>query len=269
MSRRQKRLQRQAFVNIALAAAIIGVIGYVIYAMQPAPYDPRTLCPYTEAGDIAPPHTVVVLDKTDAYSANEAELIANTIQRTKDRLAVGERITIAALDERGRTRPELSLCNPGRGDQVNPLFSNPVQIQTRYEELFRAPLDAALSDLITPKQAPASPIAEAIVRQAQLDTFGPTTPRRRMVLISDMLQNSDVFTVYGGERSGVLPDDLPSADIAAQLLMERFGDNLAGVQIEVRLIPRTRWEDAQRGVLRRYWENLASELGARLVWRDL
>ncbi len=268
--RREQRLRRLAIINILVVAGVIGAIAYTLHALRPKAYDERTLCPILDVDETPPPHTVIIVDKTDSYSAQQTQLISDAILRAKDRLDLGERITIAALDDAGRYDPrgEISLCNPGRPDQVNPLYTNPRLVQEKYESSFDVPLERALADLVQPRQAPSSPILEALARQAQTEAFARGVPRRRVLLVSDMLQNSDVFSVYGG-GAGVLPEDMPTPDDAARALEERFGDTLRGVRLEVRLIPRGRWEDLQRGRLRAYWEELADALGMTIRWRDL
>ena len=213
MSRRKKRQQRQAIKNFVMVAMILAGVGYIVYTLQPTPYDEKTLC---LVSDELPAHTAVIVDKTDEYSAEQAELITDLVRRTSDRLAPNERFTLFELDERGQfdARGEFSLCNPGRGDQVNPLFSNPQQMEERYAALFEEPMLNALADLVVPKEAPNSPILEALARLAQTEVFSEQAPSRSVVLISDMLQNSGIFTAYGGR--GALPEQLPPAAETAQ-----------------------------------------------------
>ena len=73
----------------------------------------------------------MIIDKTDEYSEDQAGLIAAIVRRTRDRLEIGERLTLFELDANGQFDPrgEFSLCNPGRGDQVNALFSQGRQIR--------------------------------------------------------------------------------------------------------------------------------------------
>ena len=264
--RRRKRQQRQAFLNFAIAAAAIAIIGFTIYALQPAPYDADTLCVIS---DDPPPHTAIIIDKTDEYSEEQADLIAGVIRRTQQRLEVGERLTLFELDASGQfdARGEFSLCNPGRGRQVNPLFRNPKMIEERYERLFSGPLEAILEDLVTPKEAPASPILEAIARLSQTEMFSDDVPRRRVVLISDMLQNSDTFSAYGGR--GALPSRIPDPRDVAEDIESRFGPYARGVELEIRLIPRPSFADLQRGALKSYWEDVFADLGISDDWRDL
>ena len=181
---RQKKQRNQAILNFVLAGLAIVIIGFAFFALQPAPYDELTLC---EISDELPPHTAVIIDKTDEYSEQQAGLIAATIRRTRDRLAIGERLTLFELDQDGQFDPrgEFSLCNPGRGDQVNPLFRNPEQIEVRFNEKFDRPLETILADLVVPKEAPNSPVLEALARLGQTDAFSRRAPQRRIVIISD------------------------------------------------------------------------------------
>ena len=265
-NRRKAKQQRQAILNIILLVSTLMIGGVLFWSLQPEPYDEDTLCILSEE---LPPHTAVIIDKTDEYSAAEAGLIAAAIRRTRDRLDVGERLTLFELDARGQFDPrgEMSMCNPGRGDQVNPLFRNPKMIEERYSDLFEAPMEAILDDLVTPKEAPASPILEALARLAQTENFSDQAPDRSILLVSDMLQNSDVFTAYGG--AGRIPETASDPRDAANIIIGRFGDGLRGTQLEVRLIPRDRHVDLQRGPLAAYWNAVFVELGVDVRWRDL
>ncbi len=263
---RQKKQRNQAILNFVLAGLAVAIIGFSFYALQPAPYDKKTLC---EISDTLPPHTAIIIDKTDEYSELQAELIGDAIRRTSNRLDANERFTLFELDERGQFDPrgEFSLCNPGRGDQVNPLFSNPKQMEERYRDLFEGPMLATLEDLVVPKEAPSSPIMEALARLSQTENFSDRADRRKVVLISDMLQNSDIFSAYGG--GGAMPENAPDAETSARDLKNRFGRALDGVDLEIRLIPRERYVDLQRGALKDYWNDVFNELGMQADWRDL
>ena len=265
-SRRQRKMQRQAMVNFAIVVAAVAAVAYFVLRAQPAPYDEVSLCLIS---DELPPHTAIILDKTDEYSQIQADLIAAVIRRTGDKLDTGERLTLFELDADGKFDPRgrFSLCNPGRGAQVNPLFSNPEIIEERYLERFEGPLDEVLIDLIEPKEAPSSPILEALARLAQTENFSDEAPSRKIVIVSDMLQNSETFTSYGG--GGALPQSIPDAYDTADAILRTFGNGLRGTELEIRLIPRERFVDMQRGALKNYWDDVFDELGVRVRWRDL
>jgi hypothetical protein len=91
------------------------------------------------------------------------------VLESRDQLEIGERLTLFELDARGAlvNTNGFSLCNPGRGDQINPLYRNPQRVEARYQALFEGPLQAAFADLVEPKESPASPILESLARLAQ------------------------------------------------------------------------------------------------------
>ena len=267
MSRRRRRRQRRlAYLNFAIVALLIAGAFAAFELLKPRPFDEKTLC---IVSDELPPATAVILDKTDEYDDRQAGLIADLIRRIRERLDVGERLTIFELDADGQFDPRgaFSLCNPGRGAQVNPLFRNPRMIEERYAALFEAPMEAVLGDLVTPKEAPSSPILEAIARLGQTENFSDRVPRRRIVIVSDMLQNSPLFTAYGG--AGQMPENMPDPHAVSEAVEDRFGRHLAGTELEIRLIPRGQYTDMQRGALKDYWNIIFADLGIRAEWRDL
>lgn len=252
-------------LNLIIVAGVLGAISYAALVLQPAEYDPQTLC---LAGE-KPAHTVLVLDKTDLYTPEQAERIRLRILEARDRLAIGQRLSLYALDQRGELEETpFSLCNPGRGEQINPLYRNPSRVEMRYQALFEDPLQDALRDLVEPKDAPASPIIEALARLAQEEAFDPATPGRDIVLVSDMLQNSALFSVYGAARYD-LTGSLPDPRRVAGEIRRIYGDGLAGVTIEIHLIPRAGWEDQQAGIIPAYWSEVFGHLGMRDYWSGL
>ena len=254
------------FLNILIVLGILGGISYLALVLQPEEYDPQTLC---LAGE-TPPHVALVIDKTDLYSPEQAARIEALVLENRDRLAIGERLTLFELDARGElvNTDDFSLCNPGRGDQINPLYRNPQRVEARYQALFEEPLQAALADLVEPKESPSSPIIESLARLAVTENFDPETPGRRIVLVSDMLQNSELFTVYGRGR-GPLETRLPDPRDVARQVEGEVGDALAGVTVEVYLIPRSGWAREQETVIRAYWSEVFRQLGVRERWSAL
>ncbi|MCW5725444.1 MAG: hypothetical protein KIS81_10890 [Maricaulaceae bacterium] len=252
--------------NLVVIAGILGGITWAATTLRPADFDYDTLCIEGET----PPHRAVVIDKTDPYTREEAARILAAIIAERDALAVGERLSLFELDERGEFRHSnrFSLCNPGSGEQVNPLYRNPDRVQARYAQLFDRPLQAALADLIEPKDAPASPVIEALARLAQEENFSPGVPGRRILLVSDMLQNSELFTVYGRWRGPYDRRVPPAEDIAAAIGAE-YGDVLRGVEVQVLLIPREPFVEEQRGAMQAHWRAIFRELGVRDSWAEL
>jgi len=253
-------------INILIVAGVLGAISYAALVLQPAEYDPNTLC---LAGE-QPAHMGIVIDKTDLYAPEQAAQIEALVLAGRDRLEIGERLSLYELDARGAliNTNSFSLCNPGRGNQINPLYRNPARVEARYQALFEGPLQSALSDLVEPKESPASPIIEALADLAVQPEFDASTPRRTIIVVSDMLQNSRLFTVYGRARSDLAGRLPPPTRVAADLEAE-YGDALAGVRIEIYLIERRGWSAEQRDILQQYWSEVFRQLGMRDRWTTL
>jgi len=66
-----------------------------------------------------------------------------------------------------------------------------------------------------------------------------------------------------------MPENAPDAETSARDLKNRFGRALDGVDLEIRLIPRERYVDLQRGALKDYWNDVFNELGMQADWRYL
>ena len=129
-------------INILIVIGVLGAISYAALVLQPPEYDPNTLCLSGEQ----PAHMALVIDKTDLYSPEQASRIEQLALDSHDRLEIGERLSLYELDARGEliNTNSFSLCNPGRGDQINPLYRNPARVEARYQALFEGPLQSAL-----------------------------------------------------------------------------------------------------------------------------
>lgn len=264
-------MRSKDFVGIFNLLVVVGVLGAISYAalvLQPAEYDPETLCLVGET----PPHTIVMIDRTEVrYSPDQARRINEVILDARQSLDIGERLSLFELNHRGEVRNtnRFSVCNPGRGDQINPLYRNPNRVQMRYEALFDRPLDRALDGLLDLIVSPVTPLAESLAELGTREDFDRTIPRRRIVIISDMLQNTQLFSVYGYARpdlAGRLPDP---RDIVSEL-EGRYGRSLAGVEVEILFVAQDHdgWTPQQRAAIRAHWEEIFRLLGVRQSWRE-
>lgn len=251
--------------NMVVVAGVLGAISYAALVLQPEEYDPETLC----LVGAVPSHSVLVIDKTDLYTPAQATRIEALAFQTRDRLAVGERFSLFELDERGELTHtnRFSLCNPGRGEQINPLYRNPERVEARYQSLFERPLQRALADLIRPKDAPQSPILEALARLANEPGFDRSVPQRRIMLVSDMLQNSALYSVYGQARND-LANRLPAPDAVARQIESQYGTALNGVEVEISFVAQAGWTPEQRAILQSHWQAVFSRLGVRQSWQE-
>ncbi|MFN3834317.1 MAG: hypothetical protein ACK4NO_00305 [Glycocaulis sp.] len=254
--------------NLLVVVGVLGAISYAALVLQPEEYDPETLC----LVGVTPPHTIVMIDRTEVrYSPDQARRINSVIQEARRELEIGERLSLFELNHRGQVRNtnRFSVCNPGRGDQINPLYRNPNRVQMRYEALFDRPLDRALDGLLELIDSPVTPLLESLAELGTRHDFDTSVPRRRIVLISDMLQNTQLYSVYGYARVD-LANRLPAPRTIATEIENRHGSALAGVEIDILFVAQDHdgWTPQQRAIIRAHWEEVFRHLGMRQTWRE-
>jgi hypothetical protein len=172
--------------------------------------DADTLCRLDGA---LPEVTVVLLDLSSALSDVQKLDVKNELTRIRDSVPRFGRIEIFAVDDRAPRvlEPLLALCNPGRGEDMSEIYQNPQLARQRWERDFASALNAEIERLLGAPEAATSPIFEAIQAVA-LRTFDDPklddVRRRRLVLVSDLMQN-----VPGKLR---MYDAIPSFDEVAR-----------------------------------------------------
>ena len=233
------RKDRQGLCTIIFVGSVfltLFVLNYYLSASADQ-YDQETLCRM----DGKYRTVKVLVDKTDPWNGQEKERLAALIRRIKGQLAENERLAIHVLDETGTysTAPVFDLCNPGRKDQANSLYENPRKVQKRFEDRFQTPLDNVLADLLRPGVAPQSPILESLIALK-----GVSGQQERLILVSDMMQNSDALTFY--RKDGL--------DQSRQAVGQ--GCNLANLyeSIEGHVINRPSIAGSSRQETRNFWE---------------
>jgi len=158
--------------------------------------DKKTLCPKNE-----PPkgHTVVLVDRTDPLAPNQTkwllELIKNNV---KANLSVHEKLSIIPItEESGKfLNPIFSLCSPRKGDNANPFYENPGKLRKKFELQFGAPLQKVLKNLRKGETYNESPIIESIKRLTEDTSFSNIAENRKIIIVSDMLQNTPFINHY-------------------------------------------------------------------------
>lgn len=168
------------------------------------PRDAESLCPKTGAVG----HTLVLVDKSDPWSEVQAGRLKRLVKRMGDELPADRMISIYAFNDAFEPGfpPLIALCNPGR--TVSELIGNPRRDYVRWVEKFGRPLDQALASLTLPQRGNLSPIAEAMGDvMSRRETRVPSGDKA-LVVVSDMLQNSAQFTLFGANAAARDPERL-------------------------------------------------------------
>lgn len=192
MPTRRKQRPKAPFIALATVVALVAVL--VAVALWPRrALDPETQCPTD--GNYA--RTAVLVDATDSLSASQVKTIREQLDALRKRLALHEWVGVFVLNEDNLVlpTPAVALCYPGDETSANPLYENPRDVQRRFEREFRAPFDAAVARLEGLPPSDASPILE-MIRAVALDRNFDSTAGRRLVVVSDLLQNVPGYSHY-------------------------------------------------------------------------
>lgn len=209
--------------------------------------------------DFLDSHTVVLVDQTDPLTPEHQELLNTIIVRTQANLEVGGRLSIFAMggEEALERPPVFTGCRPEQSSDVSWLTRNPTMVQARYEALFQTPLRKQIAELRKPAQANLSPILETIKHISLLPDFGSSVERRRLVVISDLLQNTEGLSFY---RS--TPNYRTFAD---SWYAKSLQTDLSGIHVELVVLERGSIPHSHRKSLLFFWQSwLRTESGGIL-----
>jgi hypothetical protein len=254
----RNRASANRFYAIATGGVLIGLaaLALTLWSFRPAALDPETLCPTSRpiAG-----HTVVIVDRTDAWSPAIGATLAEIIEIAQRNTAQYQRFSIVSLDADQSVRPLFSACNPGAPSLWSDLYRGRRYTQRDFEEKFVGAAESILAQVSEPSEASTSPIIEYLHRWLGADDFNADIPNRRLVLISDLRQHSPLYSVYT-PREG---DDLGA------IVEDQLGPAAQGVRFDIYFIAHGRDGNVSEDQVRAVWDEAFVQLGATYEWRQI
>lgn len=240
-----------------VAAAMLAVgagTGYML--LQKPSVNPDTMCLETGAKGV----TVMLLDVSDPLTFSQDAKLRRLISSSNHNLVEKHhRLDIYQLPEQGQKANRLfSMCNPGNmsdASTAEKLGQNTILFQLKWRE-FTEQLDRSLSSLTETSGNQTSPIFEAIdfitaasFPQAEVTLLHPEN--YKLVIVSDMLQNSSKLSVFQGNQ-----------------ISEESKLNTAfyfGGQTIVKQLLSEKYDSKQTNNLVSFWESNFARAGSQLV----
>lgn len=255
------RTQREA-ANRRYAGFTAGVlfsvlaISFTVWLLRPADLDAATLCPRDRPLE---GHTVVIVDRTDrwtpAMGAALTQIVENA-QRDTDRY---EKFSIVSLDAQQSVHPLFSICNPGEPTLWSDLYRGRRYTTRDFEQRFVGAADHVVEQVREPSEASTSPIVEYVHRWLGSDDFNAAIPKRRLILVSDMRQNSPLYSIYGSRNGEGLED----------VVQRQFGPAVQGVSFDVYFVAHGRDHNVTEDEVRTAWDHAFGRIGADYSWRQI
>ena len=255
--RRQAQTRRAVVILGVSALAVVGV-GVALALTRTPPLDPDTGC---IAGQQVPhAHTVVLVDQTDPLTTHQIAYVKALILSEYQRLPTYGELTVRGVradpDDAGDS---FSRCRIRRGAEVSGLTANPDMIEAAFKRTVGDALNSYLNGLHDVPSAARSPIIEAVDSAVDAPDFGPTVKARRLVIVSDMAQNSREVSEYQGPGSGLDPDAAARSELTR---------DLHGVAVRIHYVHRPELAAIQTPAQREFWRSWFTTQGAnvKLGW---
>lgn len=266
MARRSKRTKG---LSDRVSGLLLGLLGVIViaalgsgywYVKNTRPKLDANNCPATGPKSIH----VIMFDRSDPISEQQAQRIRQTIDRYRNDASFGQRFDLYTFqgDTQHVLQPRLQICALGKPSEANSLIENPELVRRAYETKFTKVLDQAVSELLRGSQEKTSPIIESL-RAASISSFGPVNAGEiplRVTLISDMVQNTSLANQFASE-----PNFAQLSKASAWITLQ---PQLKGAGVDVlylmRLTASRKGAPIQNRGHQLFWEQLIAASGGRL-----
>lgn len=240
--------------SLAAIATMGGTVAYL--RSTRSELDTNSLCPVQ--GPVA--MTVVLVDKSDALTVPQREDLKRRLQEVRDSLAVHDELAVYVVGgtEEHLLEARVTLCNPGDGTDVSPIYGNPRLARQRWDTAFAKQLDQAFDEIIVPTAERESPLMESI-QSVAISKFGslPESMPKRLIIVSDMLHNTSQFSQYSRP---VRFEDFWKSTYSRQVKTD-----LRGARVTIFYVRRPGHEKMQNRDHVLFWEKYLTQMNGALA----
>lgn len=253
-AKRASKETRVGWFRIVVVAVfgIALVTTYVLVARGNRSLDDETLC---SANPVS--ITVLLVDVTDPMTVAQRQDFQNQLVELRNAVPRYGKLVVVKVDSAATNllHPVIVRCNPGTAKDVNEWTGDPEGLERKHREGFVEPLSRVFEDLSQETGSDRSPILESIQSVALTELLPPDvmTLPRKLIVASDLLQNTETASFYGG-----LPD--PDSFIASAAF-RRARTNLRDVDVELWMLERSDAPQTQPRALPDLWDVIISEQG--------
>lgn len=255
--RRTKSEDRLGIIfTVGAFLGIVGIVVAVVFNMiTRTEIDPQTLCPI----DGPPTITVVLFDRSDALSVPQQEAMRRHLHLIKEGLVEREKLVIHLVNDTANQllTPVFSTCNPGRGEGLSYWSANPKKIKQDWDKKFSNKVDQVISDMLQPSSMPHSRIMESIQSVVITDFMLLRDSSKKLVIVSDMLQNTPEHSQYRGIT--------PFSAFKSSAYYRRVQTNLDGVEVKIFYVNRGAAHANHEAQHIDFWRHYFYDMGGRLT----
>jgi hypothetical protein len=250
------RANRRYAIGTGVVIGALVLLSALVFVFRPAQLDPVTLCPVDKplAG-----HTVVIVDRTDKWTGNMGAALRDLIEVAQRGTQKHQKFSIVALDADNSTHPLFSVCNPGEPSFWSDLYRGHRYTVRDFDQKFVGAADRVVDQVSAPAEAPTSPIVEYVHRWLGGDDFNASVANRRLILISDMRQNSPLYSLYAH----------PDGQGLGQIVRDQFGPAAQGAAFDIYFVAHGHDHDVSEDQVRAAWDRAFRALNIHYTWRQI
>jgi hypothetical protein len=249
-------LRRQGRLATGLAALTVLLAVAIVWAWASRP-EPTPVC-----GQALPTEELTFLiDASDPLSSDQQQFVTRQIEEAANRLVVGGRLRLVHLvPQVGGSSPLIEsepLCKPRDGSRASFLTENARLLKGFFDDRFKAPLKVAVAGLNQGHPAGTTPLLEGLHALANRLAGTSQSPRRELVIVSDLLQNSKLLSLYRGTPSFAALAQQHSA------YLQGLEDGFGGLRVVVYRLKDRSVGRQQAAAHRQFWEEYFKAVGVR------
>ena len=243
-----------------VAIAVIGGAGVWCFAFGGCGDDGTgsDLCPLS--GPLG--YAAIVIDTTDRIGPRAQREVERVLSAAVNGLERGTKLGLYLVVDQTEANPDgaerkVALCRPPSAEEANIWLESVTDAGEIFQREFVAPVQAALTSMLDVEAADSSPIVEAVQLAAtDLLPFDGGEVPQKVIIVSDMIQNSRRFSFFRGDALDGLAAETRSA----------LGIPLDGVEVQiVRILRPGFWEAGRpfdRDEVNAFWRSLLDAGGA-------
>lgn len=250
---RAQQENRSGVIKIAIFGIAIALLGaaYISASRGNQQLD-ENLCPTTPTSI-----TVLLVDVTDPLGVAQRQDFRNQLVSLRNSIPRYGKLIVVKVDSTSTDllKPVIVRCNPGTAEDANDITGDPQGLQRRHREEFIEPLDRTFTDLTRASASDRSPIFESVQSVALTELLTPDVVDhpRKLVIVSDLLQNTDAVSFYGG-----VPEQ---STFLASHQFRRVRSDLRSIEVELWMLERSDAPQTQPRALVNLWDAAIAEQG--------
>ena len=236
----------------ACVLLIAGALGATYILLSESGINEGTLCRSSGPVNV----TSILLDLTDPLSRTQQDRLRTIMENEIAASTTDTMIALGVVSEfPDRWGAKYAKCKPATGEDANILYENRPQISERYNREFLTPIMLLIDETLTGAAENKSPIMEALQSLiAETPDFTIAPGRKKVVVVSDMLQNSDELSFYRGQGWDYF---------VAQNGEGRLARSLSNVNVEILRIPRSGGNTPSPALVDDFWTRYFDLQGSR------